>query len=261
MEAHERVLHELLKMGEMLLGCGAEINRVEDTMTRRGRAYGAKRVDIFVITSDIVLTVLFDDGAELTQTRRISGSPATDFAKLEALNALSRKVCAAPVSAAELHEALCAIDEKRPSALRSYLGSVLTALGFTLFLGGGIADALFAGAVGAMVCWMQRKVMPVFRNGAFFQLLTGLLAGAVICLAGRLSDVFAVDKMSIGVIMLLIPGAALTNAVRDMLVGHTISGLLRLAESLLLALMLAIGFGSATTAVRRSAMKTACICC
>ena len=27
MEAHERVLHELLKMGEMLLGCGAEINR------------------------------------------------------------------------------------------------------------------------------------------------------------------------------------------------------------------------------------------
>ena len=192
-----------------------------------------------------MLTVLFDDGAELTQTRRISGSSATDFAKLEALNALSRKVCAAPVSAAELHEALCAIDEKRPSALRSYLGSVLTALGFTLFLGGGIADALFAGAVGAMVCWMQRKVMPVFRNGAFFQLLTGLLAGAVICFAGRLSDVFAVDKMSIGVIMLLIPGAALTNAVRDMLVGHTISGLLRLAESLLLALMLAIGFGSA----------------
>ena len=58
MEAHERVLHELLKMGEMLLGCGAEINRVEDTMTRLGRAYGAKRVDIFVITSDIVLTVL-----------------------------------------------------------------------------------------------------------------------------------------------------------------------------------------------------------
>ena len=49
----------------------------------------------------------------------------------------------------------------------------------------------------------------------------------------------------LGVIMLLIPGAALTNAVRDMLVGHTISGLLRIVESLLLALMLAIGFGSA----------------
>lgn len=61
-----------------------------------GARMAPKRVDIFVITSDIVLTVLFDDGAELTQTRRISGSPATDFVKLEALNALSRKVCAAP---------------------------------------------------------------------------------------------------------------------------------------------------------------------
>ena len=56
---------------------------------------------------------------------------------------------------------------------------------------------------------------------------------------------FHVNEISIGVIMLVIPGAALTNAVRDMLVGHTISGLLRIVESLLLALMLAIGFGSA----------------
>ena len=88
MEAHDQIVHELLDIGETLLTSGAEINRVEYSMTRLGRAYGAKRVDIFVITSDIVLTVLFDDGAELTQTRRISGSPATDFVKLEVLNAL-----------------------------------------------------------------------------------------------------------------------------------------------------------------------------
>ncbi len=245
METQGRVLHELLKMGEMLLLCGAEINRVEDTMTRLGRAYGAERVDIFVITSDIVLTVRFLSGEELTQTRRITRSPATDYQKLEALNALSRQACAAPLPVDALHEALRRIDGTQPRRLQSYLGSILTAVGFTLFLGGGLADALFAGFVGAMVGWMQQKVLPIFRNGAYFQLLTGLLAGAVICLAGKVAGVFAVDRISIGVIMLLIPGAALTNAVRDMLVGHTISGLLRLAESLILALMLAIGFASA----------------
>ena len=36
MEAHDQILHGLLDMGQMLLLCGAEINRVEDTMTRRG---------------------------------------------------------------------------------------------------------------------------------------------------------------------------------------------------------------------------------
>ena len=65
MEAHDQILHGLLDMGQMLLLCGAEINRVEDTMTRLGRAYGAKKVDIFAITSDIVLTILFEDGVEL----------------------------------------------------------------------------------------------------------------------------------------------------------------------------------------------------
>ena len=91
MEAHDQILHGLLDMGQMLLLCGAEINRVEDTMTRLGRAYGAKKVDIFAITSDIVLTILFEDGVELTQTRRIRKSSSFDFVKLEQLNALSRK--------------------------------------------------------------------------------------------------------------------------------------------------------------------------
>ena len=102
MEAHDQILHGLLDMGQMLLLCGAEINRVEDTMTRLGRAYGAKKVDIFAITSDIVLTILFEDGVELTQTRRIRKSSSFDFVKLEQLNALSRKICAAaaPISRA-----------------------------------------------------------------------------------------------------------------------------------------------------------------
>ena len=98
---------------------------------------------------------------------------------------------------------------------------------------------------GALVRLLQEKILPVFRNAAVFQFLTAFLVGSVICLGGRLFPVLAVDKILIGVIMLLIPGVPLTNSVRDMLVGHTISGLLRLAESLLLGGSLAMGFGSA----------------
>ena len=77
------------------------------------------------------------------------------------------------------------------------------------------------------------------------QFLTALLVGSIVCLTCRRCAVFSADKILIGVIMLLIPGVATTNSARDMLVGHTISGLLRLAESLLLAGALALGFGSA----------------
>ena len=245
MEAHDQILHGLLDMGQMLLLCGAEINRVEDTMTRLGRAYGAKKVDISAITSDIVLTILFEDGVELTQTRRIGKASSFDFVKLERLNALSRRICTEPVSAAEFRAELKKIDREKPKVPMLYLGSVVTALSFTLFFGGSWYDSGLAALVGAMICLLQQKVQPVFRNAAFFQVLTGFLAGSVIWLVGRAVPALDVNIISIGVIMLLIPGAALTNAVRDMLVGHTISGLLRMVESLLLALMLAIGFGSA----------------
>ena len=102
MEIHNRLVHELLDIGEALLSSGAEVNRVEDTLIRLGRAYGAQSVDIFVITSDIVLTILFQDGTELTQTRRISNALGTDFQKLEALNALSRDCCRSPLPPEEL---------------------------------------------------------------------------------------------------------------------------------------------------------------
>ena len=56
------LLRCLLDMGEMLLESGAEINRVEDTITRMGSAYGAERTDVFVITSIISITLVFGDG-------------------------------------------------------------------------------------------------------------------------------------------------------------------------------------------------------
>ena len=50
------------------------------------------------------------------------------------------------------------------------------------------------------------------------------------------------DLIAIGNIMLLIPGIALTNAIRDMFAGDLISGLLRFAEAMLLAVTVALGF-------------------
>ena len=52
------------------------------------------------------------------------------------------------------------------------------------------------------------------------------------------------DKIIIGNIMLLIPGISLTTALRDMISGDTISGLLGLCEALIRALAIALGFAA-----------------
>ena len=96
------LLHEFLNLGEMMLRVGAEIKRVEDTLMRMGAAYGAEKMNVFVITSSIVVTMAFPDGRELTQTRRIMDESGTDFTKLEALNELSRSCCYKPIPAKAL---------------------------------------------------------------------------------------------------------------------------------------------------------------
>lgn len=46
----------------------------------------------------------------------------------------------------------------------------------------------------------------------------------------------------IGNIMLVIPGRQLTNSLRDMINGDTISGLLNMSEALMRAVFVAMGF-------------------
>jgi uncharacterized membrane protein YjjP (DUF1212 family) len=50
-----------------------------------------------------------------------------------------------------------------------------------------------------------------------------------------------VDKIIIGGIMPLLPGVALTNAVRDMIAGDLVAGLARGAEAVLIASAIAAG--------------------
>ncbi|WP_295584409.1 threonine/serine exporter family protein, partial [uncultured Oscillibacter sp.] len=50
-----------------------------------------------------------------------------------------------------------------------------------------------------------------------------------------------VDLVTIGVLMLLVPGVALTNAMREIVAGDTYSGLSRTAEAILIAMGIALG--------------------
>ena len=54
--------------------------------------------------------------------------------------------------------------------------------------------------------------------------------------------------------MLLIPGIAITNSIRDMLIGDTLSGTMRFIESLIWAVAIAGGFMLAIAVTGRIAL-------
>ena len=100
------------------------------------------------------------------------------------------------------------------------------------------ATALFGLIICAMQVYLDRTELNTVARNLLISFLIGLGVGVTARLIGSLD----MDKILIGDIMLLIPGLAMTNAVRNVMLGNTISGLVRLADSLLWAGALAGGF-------------------
>ena len=236
-----KLLNLLLDMGEMLYCSGGEVRRVENTISLMGKAYGAIETNVMVITASIIVTMKFSDGNLITETRRISSAGGNKLWRIESLNALSRRCCEEPMPIDTLEKEIR--NCKQPTKLwKFYLGSALAAGSFAVFFGGKIYDGIVAAIVALIVCVLQRKIANVFPNNIIFNVVCSFVVGVIIALSTKVVPSIHSDKVIIGVIMILIPGIAFTNSVRDVLVGDTISGIMRLIESLLWAAGLAIGF-------------------
>jgi uncharacterized membrane protein YjjP (DUF1212 family) len=105
--------------------------------------------------------------------------------------------------------------------------------------------------MGLFVSLLVSYLEPYCPNAVSFNLLTSFLCGFGICLLGRAIPGLHADMIMIGDIMLLIPGIPMTNSIRDVLVGDTISGTLRLTESMVRAAVIAAGFMLAIMAAGR----------
>ena len=251
MQTATEYLHIFLDMGDALLSSGAEIFRVEDTLNRMGYACGAAQMNVFVITSSIVITMEFPQQAACTQTRRIRENGGNDFTRLEQLNDLSRHFCCHPLSPQELRQEFDKIIAPKPLPLGKLAGSILAACSFALFYGGSPADTAFSGIAAILIWCFQQYLRPVCMNDVTFQFAASFLTGCGICSFKALFPGLHLDKIMIGDIMLLIPGLMTTNAIRDVLIGDTLSGVIRLIVSLLLAAALALGFIAAIFLFRR----------
>lgn len=240
-----RLVSGTLDLGEQLLISGAEVARVEDTIRRMCLAYGAENVDVFTITSSVIVTADFGEKGCITQTRRISGLKF-NMTEFEALNDLSRRACNTKIHPTKLREELNQIASlPKYTYLQMCAIWALIASSFSVFFGGIWVDAFLAGAIAIMLYILQSGFTWFRVNGYFSTILCSILGGALSNGAYLIyGDKVHPSMINIGVIMLLVPGIALTNSIRDMFSGDTISGMLRFIEALALSIAIAWGFAS-----------------
>lgn len=248
---YEELLEFAVSLANKLQACGAETYRVEETINRIVAAYGVERVDAFVIPSSIMASLETDEGQIITKIRRLKNSE-TMLDGIERYTALSRRICTEKPDIQEARRLLRETEKKvcRYPLPIFYLATFLIGIGFGVFFGGGILEALAAGVCGLAI-GAATKFMGRFHANAFF---TSFVCSFVL---GFLANTFTAigfsgnaDITVIGAIMLLVPGFLFTNSLRDVIYGDTMSGLNRLVQVLIIAIALVFGTSSGVSLAR-----------
>lgn len=244
----ELIVKASLDIGAAMLKAGAETIRVEDTISRICRSYYNGHLDVTSYLSAIFVSM------EVTEWNKETGSPlivsqhrrvtniSNDLRKLEELNALSRYVCEYTPEPDEINTRLQEILNISPNPKLNLIGYCFIAFGFTVFFGGSFLDALCCSIIGIVIYFFDKHMKSRLNNELIHTFVLSFLCGLPACLLQLSALPIHLDKIMIGNVMLLIPGLALTNSLRDLLTGDIVSGSLKLLNSLLLAVAIALGF-------------------
>ena len=244
---YAQVLELALEVGLGLLASGGSVSRVETAVDRICRAYGAEEANVAAFPSMIIASVRAADGSEESYMKRVY-STSNNLALLERYNQLSRDIC---YHKYPLGDALKMCFDLAHSKTRNkwvtIVGSALVAGTYSIFFGGTIADVLPAFIVAFCMAGLNELLSKRSLNAYATTFLLSLVGGVFSVSLCKLLNLIGLPcqcaYVMIGTIMILIPGLLTTNAVRDMFTGDLMSGTFQLLNGILLAVVIAAGYG------------------
>lgn len=243
---YNRLLNLSTEIGYRLLENGAEIYRVEESVQRILRAYGLNTGEVFAIPNCLISSLVTPAGQALTRIRRMP-SHGTDIDQLERYNNLCRHICAEtpPLEEAE-NQCDALLAYRRSYSLPALLAAYALGAGaFVLFFNGTWRDAA-CGALCGLAIGVCLTFLTRLRSNLFFKTLLGGAVSALLALGLRVVGLGDnVDLITIGALMILVPGVLFTNALRDIMAGDMVAGITKIAEALLIGVAIALGTGVA----------------
>ena len=249
---YQLLIKIILQLGSMLMQSGAEIHRAEESMHRLFAAYHLQSAEVFVIPNCIIISAELFDGSTLTKMRRIEAH-GTDITFLEQCNALCRTLCDETPPVKEAWKKLLYLNKKH----RTYpIYLIILAYGispafFALLFGGQPADSLCAFFCGTLIGLILQHGNRFFSSNRFVPtFLCSAAASFFALLLVRVIRDTSSDIIIISALMMLVPGTAITNAMREIMAGDTISSISHIADAILCAVAIALG-----TAISLSVMR------
>lgn len=238
---YNKIVQGILDIGESMLISGAENYRIEDSLYRMCRSYGFVKYDVFVIPSNIQITVETENGDIITQVRHIENADI-DFDQLDYMNNLCRYVCSHTPDEEELQKKYQEVKNRPPQhPAAKYFAGVMGGTGFAVFFGCNFKDAIVAVIVSLMIVvvgkWLEKREGNLF----VYNTILSFLSEIIIVLSVRNGFADHPERIMIGIVMLLISGLSTTNGIREILQKDYISGFINIMNSILGAAGIAVG--------------------
>jgi len=258
-KARNLILETSKKAAQLILQNGGETYRAEDTCRRICICYGAEKADVLAVTTGIIITVEFaslrDEPNHVSTAVVRVPFRTTDLEAVNRVNDISRKLTAGKMrlddAEKEFDEMLAKFDapaKMQPlSVMKDAAAAGLAAAFFCVMFGGGwleFAASLLAGALASLVsnAWTRFHL-----HNFIGVLISSFITASVVMSFTFVASGFDHGCAITGAIMPLVPGVAITNAVRDTISGDLISGSARLIEAFLTAVAIAVGVGFVMT--------------
>lgn len=234
-----RALALVLRAGQILLENGAEIFRVQETMTIMARSLGLTGYHDYVLTNGLFACA---DGAGLSSLRNVPHR-GTHLGRVEAVNQVSRALAAGQLSLEEAEQQVeAAALPQQPDRIQ-LLASGVGSLCFAFLFGGGPVEALAAAAAGVVLGGFLLGCER-YRLSAMLRRMAGAALTTIVCLlCCRLLPGADANAAIIGTLMILTPGVAMTMGIQDFIRGDYLSGTIRVIDALLIAGSIAGGTG------------------
>jgi uncharacterized membrane protein YjjP (DUF1212 family) len=237
------IMEVCLLAGKIMLQSGGETYRVEDTMMRMAAALGIEKSHSYVTPTGIIFSA---ESTEPTKTKLIRISErSTDLEKVAMVNSVSRKITSGEIGLDEAKAQLKEIDAANldfPIMIQLAAASLASGCFMIMFKGewADFIPSMIAGGAGYLSFIYFHRFVPI---KFFSEFLASFVIGLISLFFVKMGLGQQLDKIIIGSVMSLVPGLLVTNAIRDLMAGHLVSGLSKGAEAFLTAF--AIGAGIA----------------
>lgn len=235
-----QVLELVSFVGKLYLKNGAEVYKTEEVICTVGRHFGYE-VETFSTLTCIVVSLSGRDKNYRSKVTRINSRDLN----LQKLHEVSKVVSEINnYSYYEFYREITRINDNYFLEFPRYvIGCIIVGMSFGIVFGGGRPEAIIGGIGGFFLSLTTSFLNKYKINGVLVNIGGSAACTAVACIGTYLGYTNKTSIIIIACLMILVPGLAFANAMRDFIAGDLMAGSSRLMEVIMVAASLSVGVG------------------